>query len=134
MPRGFTKIKDMKILQMLFTLCLLLLAGGAIFAQVDPTLPPPITPDAGLDVFLNWYNALYTGGVIVLGYLHNYIPGITLANTKVLRIVLAAIVLAAIFIALGFTDGVSTAISFASAIGLYELIFKRIKPSPPVTT
>ena len=38
MPRGFTKIKDMKILQMLFTLCLLLLVGGALFANGPTTL------------------------------------------------------------------------------------------------
>lgn len=122
------------IFQKLFTLCLLLLIGGALFAQVDPTLPGPITPESGLDVYLNWYNALYGAVFILAGYLHNYIPGINLTNTKWIRIVLAGVILAAIFISLGFTEGISTAISFASAIGLYELIFKRIKPSPPVTT
>lgn len=111
--------------------------GGAAIAQVepaDPVLPDPIEPGSGIEVYLNWYSFIYMALISLLGFVHNFVPVLTVVTKKWVRIVLGGILIAVIFILNGFGDGISLAIAFATSIGLYEMIFKRVGlTSPPVT-
>lgn len=119
-----------------FLTTLLLLFVGGIFAQDSTAIvvPLPIGPDAGLPDFMNLYSYLESAIIILAGYLHNFIPGLNLINSKWLRIILIGAVTAVIFVALGLNDGIGVALAFFNAIGLYEIIFKRLVSSQPVKT
>lgn len=114
-------------------LVLMLIAAVGVFAQQDTVIqvPPPIGPDAGLQDFMNLYGYLESAVIIVAGYLHNFIPGLNLIKAKWLRIVLIGAVTAVIFFALGLNDGLGVALAFFQAIGLYEILFKRLLASSP---
>lgn len=112
----------------------MLAAVAAVFSQDSIPLPDPMGPASTVNDFLNLYNGIYGAVVILLGYLHNWIPGFKYIKTKWLRIILIAAVTGVIFVALGWTNGISTAFVFFQAVGLYEIIFKKVVPSQPVTS
>jgi len=124
----------MKIIRFILSAAFLLAFFGVIMAQQDTiVVPPPLGPDATINDFLNLYSGLESAIILILGYLHNWIPGINIIKAKWLRIVLIGAVTAVIFTALGFNSGLSTALIFLQTVGFYELIFKKVQPSPAVT-
>lgn len=128
----------MKLIRLFFALSVMMLAMAmAAIAQQDTTIvvPDPIGPGATLPDFLNLYSGLEAAIILILGYLHNWIPGLNLIKAKWLRIVLIGAVTAVIFAALGLNSGLGTALVFLQTVGFYELIFKRIvPPSAPAKT
>lgn len=124
--------------KMLFRLSAILFvmvcAVAGVFAQQDTiVVPPPLGPGATLPDFLNLYTALESAVVLVAGYLHNFIPGLNLIRSKWIRILIIGAVTITIFTALGLNSGIGTALVFLQTVGIYELLFKKIKPSAPVT-
>lgn len=98
---------------------------------VDPLpVPDPLTPDASLQDFIGLYDMLFVGIVNILGYLHNWIPGLNAIPSKWIRVVLIGLVVAVIFTLLGLTNGLSTVLLFLQAVGFYEIILKKVAPSP----
>ena len=124
--------------RLLFLIAAVLGFVAVAFAQegvpVDPLpVPDPLTPDATLQDFLGLYDALYIAIVNILGYLHNWIPGLNMINAKWIRVVLIGLVVAVIFTLLGLTNGLGTVLLFLQAVGFYEIILKKAVPSPSVT-
>lgn len=81
---------------------------------------------------LQWYNLLYGGLVIIWGFVAKAVGLKTKFPQFVFVIVAGGAVLAAAFVALGFSKVFPLVFSFLSAIGLYDIIFKPImkKPDP----
>lgn len=124
----------MKIIRFLTALSVMLFAIVFVaVAQQDSVIvvPDPIGPGGTLPDFINLYSGLESAIILILGYLHNWIPGLNLIKAKWLRIVLMGAVVAVIFAALGLNTGLGTALVFLQTVGFYELLFKRIIPSPP---
>lgn len=123
----------MKMIRLFCSLFLMLAMATLSMAQQDTTIivPDPIGPGATLPDFINLYSGLESAIILILGYLHNWIPGLNLIKAKWLRIVLIGAVTAVIFAALGLNSGLGTALVFLQTVGFYELLFKRIIPSPP---
>jgi len=118
--------------KILFLLSLLLIAAFAV-AQDTIVVPPPIGPDGTLQNFLDLYGALEAAIIVLAGYFHNWIPGLNFIKSKWLRVILIGAVVAVIFAALGLNTGIGTALVFLQSVGFYELILKKVKPSPPIT-
>lgn len=96
-------------------------------------IPDPISIDTELTGFLNWYNALYGAIVILMGFLHNWIPVLTAVSEKWVRVALAGVIVAIIFLLNGVGDGLSLAFTFLSAVGIYDIFLKRAGlKSPPI--
>ena len=126
----------MKLIHSLFALVvMMLIMSVAAIAQQDTTIvvPDPIGPGATLPDFINLYCGLESAIILILGYLHNWIPGLNLIKAKWLRIVLIGAVTAVIFAALGLNSGLGTALVFLQTVGFYELLFKRIVPPSAAT-
>ena len=106
-----------------------------IFAQTQPELPRPITPDSGVDVLLQWYDGMYVVLVWVLGFFHNAFP----INVKEKWVRVAAFgIVAGLFVFIAFSNHtwqevVSLLFSFALAAGVIYPIGKLAGfKSPPV--
>lgn len=110
----------------------MLAAVAAVFSQDTIIVPPAADPTWQVSDFVNLYSALEGAIIVILGYLHNWIPGLNLIKSKWLRIILIGAVTAVIFVALGWNTGLGTAFVFFQTVGLYEIIFKKVQPSPPV--
>lgn len=121
--------------RLLFLFSLLLIAAVSFAQAVGDTivLPDPLGPGATLPDFLNLYSILEGAVIVILGYVHNWIPGLNLIPAKWVRIVLIGAVVGVIFAALGFANGIGTVFVFLQAVGFYSLILKPVAPSPPVT-
>lgn len=133
-PEKHKNYTTMKVFRILSTLSLFLLGGVVMLAQQDTlVVPPALGPDATLPDFVNLYGGLQSAITILLGYVHNWIPGLNFIPAKWLRIILIGAVTAVIFAVLGLNSGLGTALVFLQTVGFYELIFKRVLPaSAPV--
>jgi hypothetical protein len=123
-----------KTVYFLLALPLLVLLPALLLAQAAGDtiiVPPAIGPDAQLGDFLNLYSILEGAVIVILGYLHNWIPGLNMIPAKWFRIVLIGAVVGVIFAALGFANGIGTVFVFLQAVGFYSLILKPVAPSPP---
>lgn len=120
--------------RILFLFSLLLIAAVSFAQAVGDTivLPDPLGPGSTLPDFLNLYSILEGAVIVILGYVHNWIPGLNLIPAKWIRIVLIGAVVGVIFAALGFANGIGTVFVFLQAVGFYSLILKPVAPSPPV--
>jgi hypothetical protein len=127
------KTKSFLYMALTFVVAFVVLPLMALMAQ--DTIPNinPIT-DGTVDEFIQLYDILYVAVVNLLGYIHNWIPGLNRINAKWVRIVLIGAVSAVIFNLLGLTSGLSTVLLFLQAVGFYEIILKKAKPSPPAAT
>lgn len=115
----------------LLVLPLLLAFSAVAMAQGDTIIvPDPVGPAAQLPDFINLYNMLEGAVIVILGYLHNYIPGLNMIPAKWFRIVLIGAVVGVIFTALGFSNGIGTVFVFLQAVGFYSLILNPVAPSP----
>lgn len=108
-------------------LCVATLAG----AQDTIIIPDPAGPSWRLDDFVNLYGALEGAIIVVLGYLHNFIPGLNRIPSKWFRVVIIGLVVIVIFTALGWQAGFGQVLVFLQAVGFYEIILKKVAPSPP---
>lgn len=107
---------------------------GTIDSLANIETPGGIDLNSGVEVYINWYNALYAAIFIILGYVHNYIPFVTASVVKWVRIALAAIVSGLIFYYTGVVEGISLVVTFLSSIGIYSFFLNSVakKPSPPI--
>ncbi len=118
-----------------FTFLLMVVSVPVLFSQAQPDLPPPITPDSGVDVLLQWYDGMYAVLVWILGFFHNAFP--INVKDKWTRVAAFAIV-AGLFVFIAFTNHtwqeiVSLLFSFALAAGvIYPLGKKAGFKSPSV--
>lgn len=114
-------------LRYLFSLTILMSAVsiGHIIGQDTIVLPDPIGPGANLQNFLDLYAGLEGAVIVVLGYLHNWIPGLNKIPSKWFRIVLIGAVVVVIFTALGWQQGFGQILIFLQAVGFYEIILKK---------
>lgn len=123
------------VLRFFFSLGFLLgaVALGQLLAQDTIVVPEPIGPGGNLQDFLDLYAALEAAIIVILGYLHNWIPGLNLIPSKWFRIVLIGAVVVVIFTALGWQNGFGQILIFLQAVGFYEIILKKAGAvSPPV--
>jgi len=126
-------MKNAILFRLLSLAALLLFGAVALIAQNDTIIvPDPIGPGGQLQDFLDLYGALEGVIIVVAGYLHNFIPGLNMISSKWIRILLIGAVVAVIFAALGLNSGIGTALVFLQSVGFYELILKKVKPSPAV--
>lgn len=113
---------------------LLLTFSVVAMAQGDTIIvPDPVGPGATLPDFINLYNLLEGAVIVILGYLHNYIPNLKFIPPKWvvrIKIILIGAVVSVIFVALGFTNGIGDVFVFLQAVGFYSLILKPVAPSP----
>jgi len=117
----------------LLALLILLLASAATaIAQDSIVIPPPADPTWSITDYVDLYQQLEAAVIIILGYLHNYIPGLNMIRSKWFRIVLIGAVTAVIFFSLGLSDGFGVALGFFQAVGLYSITFSKLHPSEPV--
>lgn len=108
-------------------------ALGQLFAQDTIIVPDPIGPGAGLQQFLDLYAHLEAAVIVILGYFHNWIPGLNRIPDKWFRIVLIGAVVVVIFTALGWQQGFGQILIFLQAVGFYEIILKKAGAvSPPI--
>jgi hypothetical protein len=121
-----------KILALLSLLLIAVMAFAQQAVGDTIVLPDPLGPGSTLPDFLNLYSILEGAVIVILGYLHNWIPGLNLIPAKWFRIVLIGAVVGVIFVALGFANGIGTVFVFLQAVGFYSLILKPVAPSPPV--
>jgi len=118
-----------------FTRFFMALAGLILFLPLigQDTIPNvnPVDPE-GFDItqFIQLYDILYVAAVNIIGYLHNWIPGLNQISSKWIRIVLIGAVAAVIFNLAGLANGLGTVLLFLQAVGFYEIILKRVQPSP----
>jgi len=117
---------------LLALLIILLASAAAAIAQDSIIIPAPADPTWSITDYVDLYQQLEAGIIIILGYLHNYIPGLNMIRSKWFRIVLIGAVTAVIFLVSGLTDGFSVALGFFQAVGLYSIIFSKLHPSEPV--
>lgn len=97
-------------------------------AQDTTSVLPPIgdlTPD---NIFSNLIDPLYTGLIVIFGYISYLIPGIN-KITPFLRVLAFALVAGLGFILFGGSFW-KVAFSYFVATGLYDLFLKKIFPSP----
>lgn len=109
-------------------LCVATLAG----AQDTIIVPDPANTDWKLQDFVDLYGALEGAIIVILGYLHNFIPGLNRIPSKWFRVVLIGFVVIVIFTALGWQTGFGQVLVFLQAVGFYEIILKKVKGSPTV--
>ena len=119
----------------LFTSFLLAMAGLLLFLPLvgQDTIPNvnPVDPEGfDLSQFIALYDLLYIAVVNILGYVHNWIPGLNKIHSKWIRIILIGAVAAVIFNLAGLSEGLGTVLLFLQAVGFYEIILKRVQPSP----
>jgi hypothetical protein len=124
------KTKSFLYMALTFVVAFVFLPILAMFGQDTIPNVNPIE-DGSLEQFVALYDLLYVAVVNILGYLHNWIPGLNAINAKWIRIVLIGAVVAVIFNLLGLSGGLSLVLLFLQAVGFYEIILKRAKPSPP---
>lgn len=110
--------------------CLLLIAAFS-YAQDTIAIPDPIGPGATVQNFIDLYGMLEGAIIVVLGYLHNFIPGLNKINDKWTRIILIAAVVIVIFTALGWQSGFGQVLIFLQAVGFYQIILKKAGASSP---
>lgn len=122
-----------KAMLYLFSLTLLLCAVsiGQLIGQDTITLPDPIGPGANLQDFLDLYAGLEGAVIVILGYLHNWIPGLNKIPSKWFRIVLIGAVVVVIFTAAGWQQGFGQILIFLQAVGFYEIILKKVGATSP---
>lgn len=123
----------------LFTRIFLALAAVLLFLPLigQDTIPNvnPVDPEGfDLSQFIDLYNLLYVAAVNILGYVHNWIPGLNKISSKWVRIILIGAVVAVIFNLAGLSNGLGTVLLFLQAVGFYEIILKRVQPSPTAAT
>lgn len=119
----------------LLVLPLLLLFSAVAIAQGDTiVVPDPIGPNANLQNFLDLYAGLEGAVIVVLGYLHNWIPGINMVKSKWLRIVLIGAVVVVMFTALGWQQGFGQVFIFLQAVGFFEIVLKKAGATSPSVT
>ena len=110
-----------------------LLANNGLDTVTTIEIPEPITDQTDLTGFLHWYEVLYGAIVILLGFVHNWIPVLTTVTEKWVRVALAGLIVGVIFFAYGFADGLSLVFTFLSAVGIYDIFLKRTGlKSPPI--
>lgn len=115
----------------LWAFALILFATLAGVAQETIELPAPADSSWQLQDFIDLYGALEAAIIVILGYLHNFIPGLNKIPSKWMRVVLIGLVVIVIFTALGWQTGFGQVLVFLQAVGFYEIILKKVAPSPP---
>lgn len=128
-----------RLMRNVFLLAILLLvASVSLVAQNDsiPEQVPPLLNDPEnltIENLTLWREALYGLILLVLGYIHNYIPVANLFGKKYWRIVAAGLVLAVVFITTGFSQNVlGLAVSFLLTTLTYAQGISRELHSAPV--
>jgi len=100
---------------------LFLVAVLAAMAQETIELPAPANETWQLADFLDLFAALEAALIVVLGYLHNFIPGLNRIPSKWFRVVIIGAVVIVIFTALGWQTGFGQVLVFLQAVGFYEI-------------
>ena len=108
---------------------LLLCVVNAIAQAVDTTglADNPLFVEPRLDTLLNVYNVLYGALVIVWGYVGKALNLKAKVGNFVFVVLAGGVVLAGAFIAFGFAKAFPLALTFLSAIGIYDILFKPIE-------
>jgi len=104
-------------------------AINAIAQTVDTTglADNPLFVEPKLDTLLNVYNVLYGALVIVWGYIGKALNLKAKVGNFVFVVVAGGVVLAGAFVAFGFAKAFPLALTFLSAIGVYDIFFKPIE-------
>lgn len=102
----------------------------ALMAQETGDLPPLIGPGSPLADLLEWTDLVYAALVIIGGYASAYIPGLKSIPVTVFRVFAIALILAAIFISMGWSGGFNVLFSYLAATGFYDLILSFLKKTP----
>ena len=103
--------------------------------QIDDLPENPFIDPVLLEKLEIWNGVLYSGLTIIFGYLSFLFPGLRKIQDTELRIGAGALVLAGIFLNLGFGNGATLAIAFIISTKLYDLVFSRFQKTPkPVET
>ena len=115
---------------------LLLLAGfmlmaiAAAFGQVVDTTglaDNPVFDEPRLDTLLNAYNILYGALVIIWGYVGKAFNLQSKVSNFVFVVLAGGVVIGGAFIAFGFAKAFPLILTFLSAIGIYDILFKSIE-------
>ncbi len=107
-----------------------LLAFSAAFGQaVDTTglAGNPVFDEPRLDTLLNAYNILYGALVIVWGYVAKAFKLNAKFSNFVFVVLAGGVVIGGAFIGFGFTKAFPLVLTFLSAIGIYDILFKPIE-------
>jgi hypothetical protein len=121
------------VLNFVFSL-VFLLAGFQLLGadSLNVVLPDPIQPGVEITTLVNWTDLVYAALVTFGGYLGQLIPGINKISNKAFQVVAIGLVLAAIFIILGWSNAIGLVLAYLSATNFYELVLKGVfgKKSP----
>jgi hypothetical protein len=113
-----------------FTLFMAIMVISYVSLMSQPQLPPLPGEDSGVDAYLPWIEMIYGAFVTIVGWLSAFIPGINKISEKSLRVAAIALVGGGIFFFTDLAGAIPLFITYIITTNLYDLIIKKIAPTP----
>lgn len=88
-------------------------------------IPAPITEEGGVEVVIQWFDALYMALLLIVGFLAPKIPFLNRLQHREYVLLSAALVSGMVFWAVGLNvSGVTMVVAFLMQTGVYQYVFK----------